>query len=113
MVLYAMILLLVMSYIGMNSLKQSSVFIDVLNNHHNTFQASLYTQSIANMAKICLEKYDFNPCESDRFIFENFIGGYDLIKDDTKYYAEIYVEAKNLRTSQNLRATTKILLKEE
>ncbi|PAF52313.1 hypothetical protein [Helicobacter sp. 13S00477-4] len=113
-IFYTLGVLLGVSYIGMNTLHHSSVGLDWVSNAHLRFQSSLHILSIAKMASLCLDKYGFEECSADRFIFNGYEGGYDLDTDsEGQYWADIYIEGKNLRTSQILRTRAKILLRSE
>ncbi|PAF42936.1 hypothetical protein [Helicobacter sp. 11S03491-1] len=113
--IYALVILLGIAYIGRASLRQEGLWIDWISNSHLKFQSRLYVQSIAEMAALCLKYYGFELCKSDKMIWGDYHkGGYDLSIDKNGYcWADVYVESQNLRTSQILRTTAKILLKEK
>ncbi|PAF46385.1 hypothetical protein BKH46_07915 [Helicobacter sp. 12S02634-8] len=110
--LYALGILLGVVYIQMNTLHHSQIALDRTTNAHTRFQSLLDAHSIAEMARVCLEHYDAQDCDRDSFVFEGTLGGYHLIKgSDGRYWADVYVERQNLRTSQILRTHLKTELK--
>lgn len=113
-VFYAIAVLLGIVYISLASLRTQSTQIDRLLNSHISFQSSLFVQSLAQIATLCLQEYDFDHCQSDFFVFNrDFSGGYSLKENkDNKngYYADIYIEAKNLRNARTLRTTAEVFL---
>lgn len=109
---YALIALLAVAYISTASLRSQGVGIDMISNLHLRYQSDLYTQSVLEMAKLCLQNLDEQECKSDEFIFDKqYNGGYDLIDaNEQRYEVHIYIEAKNLRTSQIQRTLTRVYL---
>lgn len=108
---YALIVLLAVAYISTASLRGQGLGIDMMNNLHLKYQSDLYTQSVIEMAKLCLQNLDEEQCESDEFVFDNqYKGGYDLVLNHQRYEVYIYIEAKNLRTSQIQRTLTRVYL---
>lgn len=111
---YAIAVLLGVIYISLATIRTQGTQIDRLLNTHIAFQSSLFVQSLAEIATLCLQEYDFTHCQSDFFTFgRGFSGGYDLKEDkngENRYYADIYVEAKNLRNAQMLRTTAEVFV---
>lgn len=109
---YAVIVLFAVAYISTASLREKGVGIDMINNLHLKYQSDLYTQSVLEMAKLCLQNLDEQECKSDEFVFDNqYNGGYDLVDVSEKgYEVHIYIEAKNIRTSQIQRTLTRVYL---
>lgn len=109
---YALIVLLAVAYISTASLRGQGVGIDMISNLHLRYQSDLYTQSVLEMAKLCLQNLDEQECKSDEFIFDKqYNGGYDLVDaNEQRYEVHIYIEAKNLRTSQIQRTLTRVYL---
>lgn len=109
---YALIVLLAVAYISTASLRGQGVGIDMINNLHLRYQSDLYTQSVLEMARLCLQNLDEQKCRSDEFVFDaQYNGGYDLVDvNNQAYEIHIYIEVKNLRTSQIQRTLTRFYL---
>ncbi|PAF44836.1 hypothetical protein [Helicobacter sp. 11S02596-1] len=111
--LSAMAVFLGIAIIAIVSLQRSGTQLDRLSNTHLKSQSLLDVRSILQMAKMCLETYGMGDCESDSFAFGVLSGGYRLELDKQgAYWADIYVERKNIRTSQILRTRLKLPLQD-
>ncbi|PAF54520.1 hypothetical protein BKH42_01015 [Helicobacter sp. 13S00482-2] len=108
---YALIVLLAVAYISTASLRTQGLGIDMMSNTHLKYQSSLYTKSILEMAKLCLQALDFERCNNDEFLFDaQYQGGYNIFRINDGYEIHIYIQALNLRTSQIQRSLTRIYL---
>lgn len=103
---YAAIFLAIVGLFLANARLSTSISLDRITNSHIHFQSVLYLQSLEDIARLCANKPDFNQ---GRFDFGGgYIGGFSLQHKESKAY--LYVEGKNLRTGQILRATKEIYL---
>ncbi|PAF49561.1 hypothetical protein BKH41_02540 [Helicobacter sp. 12S02232-10] len=108
--LSALIVFLGIVYIVMNTLRHNETELDRISNSHLKFQSLLDARSILEMARLCLQKYGVQACDFDEFMLGDSLGGYHLMEDKNgDYWIDIYVERKNLRTSQILRNRIKVL----
>lgn len=103
---YAAIFLAIVGLFLANARLSTSISLDRITNSHIHFQSALYLRSLEDIARLCASKPDFTQ---GRFDFGGgYIGGFSLQHKESKAY--LYVEGKNLRTGQILRATKEIYL---
>lgn len=106
--IYAAIFLAIVGLFLANARLSTSLSLDRITNSHIHFQSALYLRSLENIARLCTNKPDFTQ---GRFDFGGgYIGGFSLHSQDSMTKAYLYVEGKNLRTGQILRATKEIYL---
>ena len=105
---YAAIFLAIVGLFLANARLSTSISLDRITNSHIHFQSTLYLRSLEDIARLCANKSDFTQ---GRFDFgDGYIGGFSLQHKDSMTKAYLYVEGKNLRTGQILRATREIYL---
>lgn len=106
--IYAAIFLAIVGLFLANARLSTSLSLDRITNSHIHFQSALYLRSLEDIARLCASKPDFTQ---GRFDFGGgYIGGFSLQHNESKTKAYLYVEGKNLRTGQILRATKEIYL---
>lgn len=106
--IYAAIFLAIVGLFLANARLSTSLSLDRITNSHIHFQSALYLRSLEDIARLCASKPDFTQ---GRFDFGGgYIGGFSLQHSESKTKAYLYVEGKNLRTGQILRATKEIYL---
>lgn len=105
--IYAAILLAIVGLFLANMRLSNGMTVDRITNSHLRFQSALFLRSLEDIAQICANKPNFTK---GRFDFGGgYVGGF-FLQGSSAY---LYVEAKNLRTGQILRATKEILLRAE
>lgn len=106
--IYAAIFLAIVGLFLANARLSTSLSLDRITNSHIHFQSALYLRSLEDIARLCASKPDFTQ---GRFDFGGgYIGGFSLQHNESMTKAYLYVEGKNLRTGQILRATKEIYL---
>lgn len=106
--IYAAIFLAIVGLFLANARLSTSLSLDRITNSHIHFQSALYLRSLEDIARLCANKPDFTQA---RFDFGGgYIGGFSLQHNESMTKAYLYVEGKNLRTGQILRATKEIYL---
>ena len=106
--IYAAIFLAIVGLFLANARLSTSLSLDRITNSHIHFQSVLYLRSLEDIARLCANKPDFTQA---RFDFGGgYIGGFSLQHNESMTKAYLYVEGKNLRTGQILRATKEIYL---
>lgn len=106
--IYAAIFLAIVGVFLANARLSTSLSLDRITNSHIHFQSALYLRSLEDIARLCANKPDFTQA---RFDFGGgYIGGFSLQHNESMTKAYLYVEGKNLRTGQILRATKEIYL---
>lgn len=106
--IYAAIFLAIVGVFLANARLSTSLSLDRITNSHIHFQSFLYLRSLEDIARLCANKPDFTQ---GRFDFGGgYIGGFSLQHNESMTKAYLYVEGKNLRTGQILRATKEIYL---
>ena len=106
--IYAAIFLAIVGLFLANARLSTSLSLDRITNSHIHFQSALYLRSLEDIARLCASKPDFTQ---GRFDFgSGYIGGFSLQHNESMTKAYLYVEGKNLRTGQILRATKEIYL---
>lgn len=106
--IYAAIFLAIVGLFLANARLSTSLSLDRITNSHIHFQSALYLRSLEDIARLCANKPDFTQ---GRFDFgDGYIGGFSLQHNESMTKAYLYVEGKNLRTGQILRATKEIYL---
>ena len=106
--IYAAIFLAIVGLFLANARLSTSLSLDRITNSHIHFQSALYLHSLEDIARLCVNKPDFTQ---GRFDFGGgYIGGFSLQHNESMTKAYLYVEGKNLRTGQILRATKEIYL---
>lgn len=106
--IYAAIFLAIVGLFLANERLSTSLSLDRITNSHIHFQSVLYLRSLEDIARLCANKPDFTQ---GRFDFGGgYIGGFSLQHSESMTKAYLYVEGKNLRTGQIMRATKEIYL---
>lgn len=106
--IYAAIFLAIVGLFLANARLSTSLSLDRITNSHIHFQSALYLRSLEDIARLCANKPDFTQ---GRFDFGGgYIGGFSLQHNESMTRAYLYIEGKNLRTGQILRATKEIYL---
>lgn len=106
--IYAAIFLAIVGLFLANARLSTSLSLDRITNSHIHFQSVLYLRSLEDIVLLCANKPNFTQA---RFDFGGgHIGGFSLQHNESMTKAYLYVEGKNLRTGQILRATKEIYL---
>lgn len=101
---YALLLLLVIVSSSQIILKYFGSSIDVGSNFYGSLQNEIYAQNIYEIAKKCLQKYDFEICQEDMINFDNFYATYKLFDQNDFYRVEIVVLHQNPRNLHIIRS---------
>ncbi len=102
--IYALIVLLSVGFISQMSLHYLGGSEDSSTNFYGSFQNALYAKTLYEVAKKCLNRYDFNHCRKEEFMLEGYSGGYELFEEGVdSYRIEIWVLSQNPRNLHIIR----------
>ncbi|WP_104697107.1 MULTISPECIES: hypothetical protein [unclassified Helicobacter] len=110
---YALLLLLAVTFSSQIVLKYFGASLDVGSNFYGSLQNEIYMKNVYEIAKKCLEKYDFNLCWEDEMVFDHFSASYRLFEQEDSYKIEIVLLHKNPRNLHIIRSFTNKIIKKQ